>query len=88
MKIKDGFVVKELAGQYVVVALGQASKIFNGIIKLNDSGKFIWEKLAVGAEKEDVVNALLEEYEGVDKETAERDFDKFVNELKGANILE
>lgn len=88
MKIKNGFIVKELAGQYVVVALGQASKIFNGIIKLNDSAKFIWDKLAVGAEKEDVVNALLEEYEGVDRETAERDFDNFVNELKGANILE
>lgn len=88
MKIKDGFVVKELAGQYVVVALGQASKIFNGIIKLNDSAKFIWDKLALGAEKEDVINALLEEYEGVDRETAERDFDNFVNELKGANILE
>lgn len=88
MKIRDGFVVKELAGQYVVVALGQASKIFNGIIKLNDSAKFIWEKLAVGAEKEDVINALLEEYESVDRETAEKDFDKFVNELKGANILE
>ena len=88
MKIKNGFIVKELAGQYVVVALGQASKIFNGIIKLNDSAKFIWDKLAVGAEKEDVINALLEEYEGVDRETAERDFDKFVNELKGANILE
>ena len=88
MKIREGFVVKELAGQYVVVALGQASKIFNGIIKLNDSAKFIWEKLAVGAEKEDVVNALLEEYEGVDRETAEKDFDNFVNQLKGANILE
>ena len=88
MKIKNGFIVKELAGQYVVVALGQASKIFNGIIKLNDSAKFIWDKLAVGAEKEDVVNALLEEYEGVDRETAERDFDNFVNELKGAHILE
>ena len=88
MKIKNGFIVKELAGQYVVVALGQASKIFNGIIKLNDSAKFIWDKLAVGAEKEEIVNALLEEYEGVDRETAERDFDNFVNELKGANILE
>lgn len=88
MKIKNGFVAKEIAGQYVVVALGKASKIFNGIIKLNESGKFIWDKLSVGAEKEDIVNALLEEYEGVDRETAERDVEKFIDELKGANILE
>lgn len=88
MKIKDGFVVKELAGQYVVVALGQASTVFNGIIKLNDTAKFMWDKLSVGAEKADVVDALLGEYEGVDREIAERDFDNFVNKLKGANILE
>ena len=88
MKIKSGFVAKEIAGQYVVVALGSASKIFNGIIKLNESAKFIWDKLSVGAEKNDIVDALLEEYEGVDRATAERDVDTFINELKGANILE
>ncbi|MBR2431313.1 MAG: PqqD family protein [Clostridia bacterium] len=87
MKIKSGFIVKEIAGQYVVIALGAASKIFNGIIKLNDSGKFIWDKLAVGADKDDIVNALLEEYD-VDRTVAEADVDKFIDELKGANILE
>ena len=88
MTIKKGFVAKEIAGQYVVVALGEASKIFNGIIKLNESAKFIWDQLAEGKEKDDVVEALLNEYDGVDKETAARDFDNFVNTLKGANILE
>lgn len=88
MKIKKGFIAKEIAGQCVVVALGPASKIFNGIIKLNETGKFIWDKLTVGAEKEDIVDALLTEYEGVDRETAERDVGKFIDELKGAGILE
>lgn len=88
MKIREGFVVKELAGQYVVVALGKASKIFNGIIKLNESAKFIWDKLTDGAERNDIVEAIMGEYEGVDRETAENDVDKFIAELKGANILE
>ena len=88
MKIKKGFVAKEIAGQCVVVALGPASKIFNGIIKLNDSGKFIWDMLEKGCEKQDIVDALLNEYDGVDKETAENDIQKFIDELKGANILE
>lgn len=88
MTIKKGFVAKEIAGQYVVVALGEASKTFNGIIKLNESAKFIWDMLADGKEKSEVVDALLNEYEGVDKETAEKDFDNFVNTLKGANIIE
>ena len=88
MTIKKGFVAKEIAGQYVVVALGEASEIFNGIIKLNESAKFIWDLLVEGKEKDDVVEALLNEYDGVDRETAARDFDNFVNTLKGANIIE
>lgn len=88
MKTKEGFVVKEIAGQYVVVALGEASKIFNGIIKLNESGKLIWTLLSEGKEKSDVVDAILAEYDGVDRMTAEEDFDKFVDVLKGANIIE
>lgn len=88
MKIKKGFVAKEIAGQYVVVALGKASKIFNGIIKLNETAKFIWDMLEKGAEKDEIVVAILAEYEGVDRETAEADVQKFIDELKGANILE
>ena len=87
MKIKQGFVVREIAGQYVVVALGKASKVFNGIIKLNDSGKFIWDMLVKGCEKQEIVDALLGEYD-VDESIAEADVEKFINELKGANILE
>lgn len=87
MKVKNGFVAKEIAGQSVVIALGQASQIFNGIIKLNDSAKFIWEKLTVGAEKEEIVDAMLKEYD-VDRETAERDVEKFLGELEGVGILE
>ena len=87
MKIKAGFVVREIAGECVVVALGDASKIFNGIIKLNETGKLIWEMLAQGREKDEIVAQILNEYE-VDKAVVEADFDRFVDTLKGANILE
>ncbi len=87
MRIKEGFIVKEIAGQYVVIALGAASKIFNGIIKLNDTGKTLWDKLSVGAEKAELVQALLDEYE-VDENTATGDVDNFIEQLQGANILE
>ena len=87
MKIKSGFIAKEIAGQYVVVALGAASRVFNGIIKLNESGKFIWDKLSAEAEVDEIVDALLTEY-GIDRETAEIDVNKFIDELRGVNILE
>ena len=87
MKIKNGFVVRSIAGESVVVALGEASKNFNGIIKLNDTGRFLWDKLAVGCEKAELVDAILAEYD-IDRQTAEADIDRFTETLKGANILE
>ena len=87
MKIKSGFIVRELAGEYVVVALGEASKIFNGIIKLNDTGKFIWDGLTIGKEKEAILLDMLKEYD-VERAQLEADYDRFVETLKGANILE
>ena len=87
MKIKEGFVVRDIAGQSVVIAVGAASKIFNGIIKLNETGKIIWIKLSEGANKEDTVTAILAEYD-VDRETVEKDYDNFVNTLLGAGIIE
>ena len=87
IKIKSGFVVREIAGQSVVVALGEASKAFNGIIKLNETGRVMWDILSQGAEKEDVVSKILSEYD-VDRETVEKDVDSFVTTLKENNILE
>ncbi len=88
MKIKNGFVVKSIAGQNVVMAIGEASKIFNGVIKLNDSARFIWDMLASGSERDEIVDALEKEYQGVDRAMLERDTDTFIDTLKGANILE
>lgn len=87
MKIKSGFVVREIAGQSVVVALGEASKAFNGIIKLNETGRIIWDMLTEGAEKSDVVDAILADYE-IDRATVENDVDAIVATLKENNILE
>ena len=87
MKIKEGFVLREIAGQSVVIALGEASKNFKGMIKLNDTGKFIWNMLSSGAEKEEIITKMLEEYD-VGRETLESDVDKFIEVLEGASILE
>ena len=87
MKIKNGFVVRDIAGQSVVIAVGEASKIFNGIIKLNETAKIIWTKLSEGADKTATVDAILAEYD-VSRETVEKDYDTFVNTLLGAGIIE
>ena len=87
MKIKKGFVVRSIAGESVVVALGAASKNFNGIIKLNETGRFLWDILATGATAEELQAKLMEEYE-VDAETAKADIERFTCSLKGAGIID
>ena len=87
MKIKKGFVVRKIAGEDVVVALGAASKQFNGIIKLNDTGRFLWDKIAEGCDDNALVEAIVAEY-GVDKNIAAKDVAAFVDTLKGAGVLE
>ena len=87
MKIRDGFVVREVAGQSIVVALGDATKVFNGMIKLNETGRIIWDMLSAGAQKEEIVERIMGEYE-IDRETVEGDVDGFINTLQGAKILE
>ena len=87
MKIKDGFVVREIAGQSIVVALGAASKKFNGMIKLNDTGRVIWDMLAEGKGEDDIVERFVSEYD-VDAASAKRDVSAFIEVLRGADILE
>ena len=87
MKIKKGFVVRKIAGEDVVVALGAASKQFNGIIKLNDTGRFLWDKIVEGCDEDGLVDVIVAEY-SVDKETAARDIKVFIDTLKGAGVLE
>jgi len=60
MKIKEGFVIRKVAGKFVVVATGQASRKFHGMVKLNETGRIIWEGIADGKTEEEIVNILAE----------------------------
>ncbi|MCC8103908.1 MAG: PqqD family protein [Lachnospiraceae bacterium] len=58
MKIKEGFVIRKVAGEYVAVATGEASREFQGMIKLNETAKTIWEGLADNWTRERIVESL------------------------------
>ena len=62
MKIKDGFILRDLAGKTFVVAVGDRSKEFKGMISLNETGKFIWKLLEIGATKDEVIEKLLNDF--------------------------
>ena len=85
MKIKDGFILQDIAGDAVVLPTG-ADMDQNMMITLNDTGRFLWERLSEGATEETLVQALLGEYD-VDAETAAAAVAKFVSELKKHDFL-
>lgn len=85
MKLKDGFVLRTVAGDTIVVPTGNALDL-NMMITLNDTGKFLWEKLEKGAQTEELVTALLEEYD-VDETTAKAHVAAFVEKLNGHGFL-
>lgn len=86
MKIKDGFILREVAGNYIVVAVGNAVKDFNGVITLNETGSFLWKKLENDATEEELKSALLEEYD-VSEEIASRDIGAFIKKLTDAGLV-
>lgn len=86
MKIKDGFMLRKVGSETVVVATGAASVGFNGIIRLNDTGEFLWGLLEQDTTEEAMAAAMLEEYD-IDETTAKKDIAAFVGRLKEADLL-
>lgn len=86
MKIKDGYLLREVAGTHIVVPIGAGAMDFSGVISLNEVGAFIWNQLESETTKDKILEALLSEY-NVDRETALADIDEFIEKLKGAELL-
>lgn len=86
MKIKKGFVLRQVAGQSVALPCGDTLDL-NMMITLNGTGAFLWEKLQEETTQETLVAALLAEYD-VDEETARRSVAAFVEKLKSHDFLD
>lgn len=87
MKIKDGYILDTIAGQQVAIALDMADDQFVGMVKLNDVGAFLWQKLQQEVTEDELVMFVTEQYE-VDDAKARTDIQKFTTVLKEKGILE
>ena len=86
MKVKNGFILRKVGKQFVVAATGEASKNFNGMIRLNDEAAFAFGQLQGGTTEEELVTALVEKYGGNEAEVRE-DVANFLDKLKEADAL-
>lgn len=87
MKIREGFILKKIGDERVILALGAASRYLNGIVKLNDTGAFLWEEIEKGSDRDKLVQTFADKF-SISAEQAQKDVDGFLDMLKGANCFE
>ena len=86
MRIEKEFILREIAGDYVIVPTGKTALEFNGLITVNELGAFIWKKMQQDISEDNLVSAILDEYEDKE-ETARNDVKEFLGKLEEYNIL-
>ena len=89
MKLKDGLILREVAGQYVIVPTGKRVQEVTNIVYISASAAYLWDYMKdYEFEKEDLVKRIMEHYTGVTEEKAAEDVEKFLKILADNNIME
>lgn len=86
MRLKDDFILHNTGEDFVIIATGEATKNFNGIIKLNNMGGEIVSFLSNDISEEDIIKAIVEKYE-VDYDTAKEDIKNILDSLRKAGVI-
>lgn len=86
MKVSNQFVLRIIADDNLLIPVGEAAMSVQGLIALSESGVLLYKKLQNGCSKEELVSAMLAEYE-VSEEVAEADIDMFLNQMRQLNML-
>ena len=87
MKLKENYVLRQVADIWVVLPVGAATMDLDGMIKLNETGMLLWRALEKGADREKLADTLVAEY-AVDREQVLADVDEFLAKLVEVGCLE
>ena len=88
MKINENFVLKSIAGEAVVMPVGDAVNKVNGMIKLNPTAEIMWKALETEATIEDVISAVRANCQNINEDTIIEDVVAFTEKLRNLGILE
>ena len=86
MKVNEGFLLKNVADSFVIVPTGANIVDFSAMITINETGAFLWEKLACDTTEDELVSAVVCEYD-IDEETARADVREFVAILADKKVI-
>ena len=87
MKLKKDFVLRKVAGNWVVLPVGESALSYTGMLRLNDAGAILWQALEKGADTDALVDALTAEYE-VERAEAAEGVEEFLATLRSVGCLE
>jgi hypothetical protein len=87
MKRRAAFVLQQVAGQSLLVPIGTQVLDTNGLVTLNETGRYVWELLAAERTIDDLTAALVARWE-LDEAAARADVESFINEIDGMGLLE
>lgn len=87
MKIIKDFILREIAGEYVLVPTGETAQTFNGMLTLSPSAAFIWEHLEKVNSLEEMISSILDEFE-IDETTARTETIGFITSLLQAGLID
>lgn len=88
MKLKYDFVVNQVAGETVAVSVGNTDGKFNGYIKLNDTGAFIFKALKNDTMRDKIISDLKNEYPDTDEADIVDSVNDIIEKLEKAELLE
>jgi hypothetical protein len=86
LRIAKGFILRKIVDTWVVIPTGSKLVEFNGILNLNESGALLWQKLESGAQKDELVSVLVDEYL-ISASDAQTDVEMFLAEMKTKGLI-
>lgn len=86
MKLKYEFAVREIVGEYILIPLGQGALELGEMISTSETGATIVQALGKEVTRPELLQLILDTFE-IDRDTAERDLDEFLSQLKKLNLL-
>lgn len=86
MKIKKQLIKRDIAGDIILVPVGDSVYDSNGLFALNELGAFLWDKLPQAQDREALLKAVLAEYD-VTRDEAAKDLDEFLAKLEKFGII-
>ena len=87
MRVTKEFVLREIAGDYIIIPTGKTVFDFNGLITLNEVGVSLWKMLQNEVTFDDLLQGVLDEYD-VEPAVAREDIQEFLDQLVNRGIIE